>query len=68
MVERERETIIATDTGRRGGGGTLLAVVLLIVALVVLYMVFGDQLMSGGGTQDVKADIDVNLPSTGNGG
>lgn len=68
MVERDRETVIVTDGDRRGGGGTLLAVVLLIAVLVVLFLLFGDSLMSGlggGETSDVKADIDVNLPSTG---
>ncbi len=62
MAERERETVVVTDGGDRGSGGTILAVVLLIAVLVVLFLVFGQDLLSGTGAQDVKADIDVNLP------
>jgi predicted metalloprotease len=64
MAERERETVVVTD-GDRGSGGTLLAVVLLIAVLVVLFLLFGQDLLSGvgGGAQDVN--VDVNLPGTG---
>ncbi len=67
MVERERETIVTTDGGRRGGG-TLLAVVLLIALLVVLFLVFGRGLLSGGGTETIKADINVDAPTGGGSG
>ena len=62
MVERERETIVTTDGGRRGGGGTLLAVVLLIALLVVLFLLFGRGLLNGGGTDTIKADVNIDTP------
>jgi uncharacterized membrane protein len=63
MVERERETIVTTDGGGGGGGGTLLAVVLLIAVLVVLFLLFGRNLLSGGETQKIDADIKVDTPA-----
>jgi len=63
MVERERETIVTTDGGGGGGGGTLIAVVLLIAVLVVLFLLFGRNLLSGGETQKIDADIKVDTPS-----
>lgn len=65
MVERERETIVATDNGGGRGGGTLLAVVLLIALLVVLFLLFGRGLLNGSSTEKVDADVDVNLPAGG---
>jgi len=65
MVERERETIVTTDGGGRSGGGTLLAVVLLIALLVVLFLVFGRGLLNGGGTETIKADVNIDTPATG---
>ena len=69
MVERERETIVHTDGGeRRSSGGTLLAVVLLIAILAVLYVLFGQQLLNGGGDTDtIKADINIDAPAGGGG-
>ncbi len=67
MVDRERETIVTTDSGRGGGGGTLLAVVLLIALVVVLFLLFGQGLM-GGGTDKVEADINIDTPVTDGGG
>lgn len=68
MAEQDRETVVVTDGDRGGGGGTLLAVVLLLAVLVVLFLVFGQDLLSGlgGGAQDVK--VDVNLPDGGGSG
>lgn len=66
MVERERETVIHTDSGR-GGGGTVLAVVLLIAVLVVLFLLFGRDLLSGAETTDIKADVNIDAPATGGG-
>lgn len=64
MVERERETIVTTDGGEpRGSGGTLLAVVLLIALLVVLFLLFGRNLVNGGGTDKVDADIKIDTPA-----
>ena len=63
MVERERETIVTTDGGGGGGGGTLIAVVLLIAVLVVLFLLFGRNLLSGGETQKIDADIKVDTPA-----
>lgn len=62
MAERERETVVVTDGDRGRGGGTLLAVVLLIAVLVVLFLLFGQDLMSGIGGGAEKVDVDVNLP------
>ena len=67
MVERERETIVTTDGGEpRGSGGTLLAVVLLIALLVVLFLLFGRNLIGGGDTDKVDADIKIDTPAKGN--
>ncbi|HEX8526083.1 hypothetical protein [Allosphingosinicella sp.] len=65
MVERERETIVHTDDGGGRGGGTLLAVVLLIALLVVLFLLFGQGLLNGGGTDKIEADVKVDTPATG---
>lgn len=66
MVERERETVIHTDSGR-GGGGAILAVVLLIAILVVLFLLFGGDLFGGGGdgVTDINADVNVDTPAGG---
>lgn len=67
MAERDRETVVVTD-GDRGGGGTLLAVVLLIAVLVVLFLLFGQDLLSGiGGSGAQDVNVDVNLPGGGSG-
>lgn len=63
MVEREKETIVHTDGG--GGGGTILAVVLLIAVLVVLFLVFGRDLIGGGGTDKIEADVKIDTPTGG---
>ncbi len=63
MAERERETIVTTDSGR-GSGGTILAVVLLIAILVVLFLVFGQGLI-GGGTDKIEADVSIDTPAPG---
>lgn len=66
MAERERETIIATDTGRRGGGSAVAIVAIVLLALVVLFFLFGrGMLNSDAPTKSIKADVDVNLPSGG---
>lgn len=65
MAEPERETIITTDGG--GGGGSVVAIVaIVLVLLVVLFFLFGRGMLNGEApTKTIKADIDVNLPSTG---
>jgi hypothetical protein len=69
MVERDRETVVVTDTGDRGGGsGAVLAVVLLLAIALILFLIFGTNVLDGltgggGGTQDIK--VDVNVPGTG---
>lgn len=67
MVERERETIVTTDGGRRGGGGTILAIVLLILVLAGLYLLYQNGVF-GGGTETIKADINIDAPSGGGSG
>ena len=62
MVEREKETIVHTE-GRGGGGGTILAVVLLIALLVVLFLVFGRDMIGGGGTEKIEADVSIDTPA-----
>ena len=66
MAERERETIVAGDSGR-GSGGTVVAIVAVIALLVVLFLVFGKGLI-GGGTEEIKADVDISAPSGGGSG
>jgi hypothetical protein len=69
MVERDRETVVVTDTGDRGGGGAVLAVVLLLAIALILFLIFGtnmlDGVFGGGGAQDIK--VDVNVPGGGSG-
>jgi hypothetical protein len=67
MAERERETIITTD-GDRGGGSAVAIVAIVLVLLVALFFLFGRGLLNGEPpTKSIKADVDVNLPSTGGG-
>lgn len=61
MAEREREVIV-TDGGG-GGSGAIIAVVLLIVVLIALFFLFGRDMLSGGETTDIKADIKVDTPT-----
>ena len=61
--ERERETVVVTDTGERRGGGGLAAILLVIVLAVILFLVFGRGLLSGGGTETIKADVDIEAPT-----
>jgi len=67
MVERDRETVVVTDTGDRGGSGAVLAIVLLLAIALILFLIFGtnvlDGLTGGGGAQDIK--VDVNVPGGG---
>lgn len=66
MAERERETIITTDGGRGGGSSVVALVAIVLVLLVVLFFLFGRGMLNGEApTKTIKADIDVNLPSTG---
>ena len=68
MAERERETIVTTDGGR-GGGSALAIVAIVLVLLVVLFLLFGRGMLNGEtSTKSIKADVDVNLPSTGDKG
>ena len=69
MAERERETIITTD-GNRGGGGTAVAIVaIVLVLLVALFFLFGRGMLDNTpATKDIKANVDINLPSTGGSG
>ena len=66
MVERERETVVVNDGGRRGSGGTIVAVLAIIALLVVLYLVFGQGMIGGGETTDVK--VDIAAPTSGGSG
>ena len=69
MAERERETIITTDGNGGGGGGTAVAIVaIVLVLLVALFFLFGRGLLNQApATKSIKADVDINLPSTGGG-
>ena len=68
MADRERETIVTTDGGR-GGGSALAIVAAILVLLVVLFLFFGRGLINGESpTKTIKANVDVNLPSTGGNG
>ena len=61
MADREKERVVYTDDGGGRGAGTTIAVILGIIALlVVLYLLFGQGLMGGGETTDIKADVDVS--------
>lgn len=69
MAEHEKERVIYTDDGGRRGGGSTLAIVLGIIALlVVLFLLFGRDMIGGGETTDIKADVDVSAPAEGTGG
>lgn len=68
MAERERETIVTTDGGRGGGGSAVAIVAIVLVLLVALFFLFGRGLLnSDSPTKTIKADVDVNVPSTGGG-
>ena len=67
MAERERETVVVADTGRRGGGGTVVAILAVIALLVVLFLLFGRGLI-GGETKEIKADVDISAPTGGGSG
>ena len=63
MAERERETVVVTDGGGRGGSGGVIAVVAIIALAVILFLVFGQGLLGGGGTETIKADVDIEAPT-----
>jgi p-aminobenzoyl-glutamate transporter AbgT len=60
-MERERETIVTTDGGR-GGGSTVVIILGLVALLVILFLVFGQGLVGGADTTEIKADVDVSAP------
>jgi hypothetical protein len=62
MVERDRETVVVTDTGDRGGSGAIIAVVLLLALLVVGYLLYSNGVFGGGGGSDTKVDIKIENP------
>ena len=45
------------------GGGYVLAVVLLIAVVVVLFLLFGQGLLDGGGTEKIDADVKIDTPA-----
>ena len=67
MTERDRETVVVTDTGDRGGSGAVLAIVLLLAVALILYLIFGTDLLSGvtGGGEATDIKVDVNVPGGG---
>lgn len=68
MAEDERETIVTTDGGSGGGGSALAVVAIVLVLLVALFFLFGRGLLNGESpTKTIKADVDVNVPSSGGG-
>jgi hypothetical protein len=61
--ERDRETVVVTDTGdRSGGSGMIIAIVLLLAILVVGYLLYSNGVF-GGSTTNIKVPdkIDVNV-------
>ena len=62
MADREKEVIV-TGNGGGGGGSAVLIVVAILALLVVLFLVFGRGML-GGGTKNIKADVDVTAPKT----
>lgn len=59
--ERDRETVIVTDTGdRSGGAGMIIAIVLLLAVLVVGYLLYSNGVF-GGTTVNVPDKIDVSV-------
>ena len=67
MADREKERVIYTDGGGRSGGTTIAVILGIIALLVVLYLLFGQGLMGGGETTDIKADVDVSGATDGGG-
>lgn len=66
--EREREIIITTEGGRGGGGSAVAIVAIVLVLLVALFFLFGRGMLDNTpSTKEIKADVDINLPSTGGG-
>ena len=63
MADREKEVIVTGDGGGGGGGSAVLIVVAILALLVVLFLVFGRGML-GGGTKNIKADVDVTAPKT----
>ncbi len=62
MVERERETVVVTDTGDRGrGSGAIIAIILLLALLLVGYLLYRNGVFGGGGS-DTKVDIKIENP------
>jgi hypothetical protein len=63
LAEHEEEKVIVTE---KSGSGSTLAIVLAVIALlVVLFLLFGRGLMDGGETTDIKADVDISVPDSG---
>ena len=65
MAERETERVVVTE-GRSGGGSTAIVALAIIAILVVLFLLFGRDMLSGGGAPE-KIDVDISTPATGNG-
>ena len=68
MAERETERVIVTE-GRGGGGSTALVALVVVALLVVLFLLFGQDLLSGSSVPEkVDVEADINVPSTGGDG
>ncbi len=63
MTERDRETVVVTDTGDRSGGAGLIIAIVLVIALIVGgFLLYRSGAFSGGGTNiEVPDKIDVNV-------
>ena len=63
MVERDRETVVVTDTGdRSGGSGAIVAIILLLALLLVGYLLYRNGVFGGGGASDTNVDIKIENP------
>jgi hypothetical protein len=66
MADDDKETVVVTES--RGGGGTVAVVIAVLALLVVLFLLFGRDMLSGDGTTDIKADVDISAPEGSSGG
>ncbi len=64
MADREKEVIVTDGSG--AGFGMLAGVILVLALLAVLFFVFKDRIL--GGDTNIKADVKIEGPATGNGG
>ncbi|RYD62250.1 MAG: hypothetical protein EOP58_13470 [Sphingomonadales bacterium] len=58
------EKVTVVETGGSGAGTAVAVIVGIVAILAILYVLFGTNLLSGGETKKIDADIKIEAPKS----